>query len=97
MFEQSDDCTSITAPKIEFPCENYSIRVLGCKTTDYSQWVIDCVQQWAPDLDVSKVEVIDSRNSHFQSVRLLICAQSLDQLQAIHKDLMNSGRVRIVI
>jgi putative lipoic acid-binding regulatory protein len=86
-----------SVPKIKFPCENYPIKVVGRKTEDYSQWVINCVQRWVPDLDLGSVEVIDSRNHRFQSVRLLIYAQSMDQLQAIHTHLISSGRVKIVI
>jgi putative lipoic acid-binding regulatory protein len=97
MRKQVDHGGDKAALKIEFPCENYSIRVLGRKTDDYSQWVIDCVQRQAPDLDSDKVEVIDSRNGRFQSVYLRICAQSVEQLQAIHTDLISSGRVQIVI
>jgi putative lipoic acid-binding regulatory protein len=84
-------------PKIKFPCKDYPIKVVGHKTEDYSQWVINSVQRWAPDLDLDSIEVIDSRNHRFQSVSLMIYAQSMGQLQAIHTHLISSGRVKIVI
>ena len=85
------------APKIEFPCDNYSIKVVGRKTEDYCEWVLACIKQHAPDLQVDKVQVVESSNGKFQSVRLAICAQSEAHLKTIHADLMASGRVQIVI
>ena len=85
------------APKIEFPCDNYSIKIVGRKTEDYSAWVIACVKELAPDLVTDKVQVVDSRNGNFQSVRLSICAQSEAQLKTIHDVLMASGKVQMVI
>ena len=40
--------------KIEFPCANYSLKIVGTKTVDYSAWVVRCVQQLVPELDVKK-------------------------------------------
>ena len=85
------------APKIEFPCDNYSIKIVGRKTDDYSAWVIACVKEIVPDLVTDKVQVVDSRNGNFQSVRLSICAQSEAQLKTIHDVLMASGKVQMVI
>ena len=90
--KQTDD-----APKIEFPCEGYSIKVVGRKTPEYANWVINSVLQHAPEMAVDKVQVIDSRNGNFQSVRLTICAQSEAHLKAIHDDLIASGKVQMVI
>ena len=28
------------APKIEFPCANYSLKIVGRKTVDYHTWVV---------------------------------------------------------
>lgn len=85
------------APKIEFPCANYSMKIVGRKTTDYHAWVVQCVQQLAPDLDPKKVQVVDSRNGTFQSIRVAVTAQSADHLQQIHQTLMASGKVKLVL
>lgn len=85
------------APKIEFPCADYSMKIVGRKTADYHTWVVACVQQLADGLDPKKVQVVDSRNGNFQSVRLAITAQSAEHLQVIHKTLMASGRVKLVL
>ena len=85
------------APKIEFPCANYSMKIVGRKTANYHAWVVQCVQQLAPDLDPKKVQVVDSRNGTFQSIRVAVTAQSADHLQQIHQTLMASGKVKLVL
>ena len=85
------------APKIEFPCANYSMKIVGRKTADYHAWVVQCVQQLAPDLDPKKVQVVDSRNGTCQSIRVEVTAQSADHLQQIHQTLMASGKVKLVL
>ncbi len=85
------------APRIEFPCEGYSIKVVGRATDDFCQWVITCVQQHAPELGADDAVVIPSRNGNFQSIRLSIYATSELQLKNIHQDLVASGRVQMVI
>ena len=84
-------------PKIEFPCANYSLKIVGLKTTDYHAWVMQCVQQLAPDLDPKKVQVVDSRNGTFQSIRLAVTIKSADHLQQIYQTLMASGKVKLVL
>ena len=84
-------------PKIEFPCANYSLKIVGLKTTDYHAWVMQCVQQLAPDLDPKKVQVVDSRNGTFQSIRLAVTIKSADHLQQIYQTLMVSGKVKLVL
>jgi putative lipoic acid-binding regulatory protein len=85
------------APKIEFPCANYSMKIVGLKTADYRAWVVQCVQALAPDLDPKKVQVVDSRNGTFQSIRLAVTVQSTDHLQQIYQTLMASGKVKLVL
>ena len=89
--------TTLDAPKIDFPCENYSLKIVGRKTADYPTWVVQCVQQLAPDLDPQKVQIVDSKNGTFQSIRLAVTAQSADHLQQIHQTLMASGKVKLVL
>ena len=84
-------------PKIEFPCPDYPIKVIGHNENDFRGFVIETVQIHAPDLDITQVTVQDSRNGRYQSVRFTITATGVDQLKALHTDLMASGRVHMVI
>ncbi|MCV6589512.1 MAG: DUF493 family protein [Marinobacterium sp.] len=91
MSEQQD------APKIEFPCPDYMIKIIGKNDIGFRGFVIETVQQHAPDLELSKVKAADSSKGTFQSVTVYITATGEEQLKALHQDLMASGRVRMVI
>ena len=84
-------------PKIEFPCPNYPIKVVGVNSDNFRGFVIEIVQIYVPDFDLSSVSVQDSRNGSFQSVRFKITAQGVDQLKALHEALIASDRVKMVI
>jgi hypothetical protein len=85
------------APKIEFPCENYPIKVVGHNQNDFRGFVIETVQIHAPDLDIAKVTVNESRTGKYLSVRLQITVTGEDQLIRLHNDLKASGRVQTVL
>lgn len=85
------------APKIEFPCADYPIKVIGYSIDGFQDLVIDIVQQFAPDLDLAKVDTQASRNGKFLSVRLKINATSEQQLKQLHSTLMATGKVQMVI
>lgn len=85
------------APKIEFPCENYPIKVIGLGGDDFKGFVIEVVQQYAPDLDLKTVTIQDSKKGTFQSVRFSITATGEEQLRALHQALMATGRVKVVL
>ncbi|TRX74282.1 DUF493 domain-containing protein [Pseudomonas mangiferae] len=89
--------TETDAPKIEFPCPRYPIKVIGDAGEDFSDLVIEVLRRHAPDLDADTLVVRDSRNGRFLSVQLLITATGIEQLQAIHSDLRATGRVHMVL
>ena len=84
-------------PKIEFPCPNYPIKVIGQAGEGFADLVIEIVQKHAPDLDSATVTTQPSRNGKFLSVRFKITATGESQLAAIHQDLKDSGKVQMVI
>ncbi len=85
------------APKIEFPCADYPIKVVGNNADDFYAFVVETVQQFDPELDLQKVSVQDSRNGRFRSVRLKITATGEAQLQALFEALKASGRIHMVL
>ncbi|BAU72427.1 DUF493 domain-containing protein [Metapseudomonas furukawaii] len=91
------DTPDVQAPKIEFPCERYPIKVIGDAGDGFADLVIEVIQRHAPGFDASTLVVRDSRNGRFLSVQVLITATSVDQLQAIHIDLRATGRVHMVL
>lgn len=84
-------------PKIEFPCENYPIKVIGDNADDFATLVIQIMQRYAPDFDIDTVSLNPSRNGTFVSVRVAITATGDDQLKSIHEALLATGRVKMVI
>lgn len=84
-------------PKIEFPCPDYPIKVIGKNAEDFRDFVIEVVKGHAPDLDVSRITVQDSGKGTFQSVRMFITATGEEQLKNLHQELIASDRVHIVI
>lgn len=89
--------TEQVPPKIEFPCPDYPIKVVGKNAEDFRAFVIEITQIHAPDLDISRITVQDSRNGTFQSVRMFITATGEEQLKKLHEDLIASDRVHIVL
>lgn len=89
--------TDIQAPKIEFPCERYPIKVIGEAGDGFTDLVIEIMQRHAPGFDATSLVVRDSRNGRFLSVQVLITATGVEQLQAIHVDLKATGRVHMVL
>lgn len=96
MTDTTDTATP-PAPKIEFPCERYPIKVIGDAGDGFSDLVVEIIQRHAPDLDETTLVMRDSRNGRFLSVQVLITATSVDQLQNIHADLRATGRVHMVL
>ena len=85
------------APKIEFPCENYPIKVVGESIQNYEQVVVEIVRIHAEDCDFERIRIQESFNGRFRSVTLYITATGEEQLVRIHQDLMAHPHVRMVI
>jgi len=84
-------------PKIEFPCEDYPIKILGEHRQGYQSQVLEIVRIHAPDLDETSVEIRESRNGGYLSVTVKICATGPEQLNALFEDLKASGLVKMVL
>jgi hypothetical protein len=89
--------TDIQAPKIEFPCERYPIKIIGEAGDGFTDTVVEVIQRHAADFDSTTLTIRDSKNGRFLAVQVLITATGVDQLQAIHTDLRATGRVHMVL
>lgn len=85
------------APKIEFPCPDYPIKVVGEACENYDQIVVDIVRVHADDCDFERIRVQESSKGRFRSVTLYIIATGPDQLEKIHQDLRAHPSVKMVI
>ena len=91
------EVTEQQAPKIEFPCENYPIKIIGDSCEDFLDIVIKVVQRHAPEADPAAVKRRDSSNGRFLSIQVHITAQCIEQLEDINRDLRETGIVRMVL
>lgn len=91
------EVTEQQPPKIEFPCENYAIKIIGDSCETFVDIVIEVVQRHAPEVDSETIIRRDSSNGRFLSVQVHIHAQSIEQLENINRDLRETGIVRMVL
>ncbi len=84
-------------PKIEFPCADYPIKVVGDAGDALHRLVIEVMQRHAPGFDEARISVRDSRNGRFQSLTVWITATGEPQLRAIHRDLQDHPGVKMVM
>ncbi len=83
-------------PKIEFPCA-YPIKVLGRSGADFEAVVLEVFERHAPGFDREEITVRVSGKGRFTAMTITITATGPVQLQALHEDLMATGRVQMVI
>lgn len=83
-------------PKIEFPCD-YPIKVMGRSCEDFERVVFATVEAHAPGFDRDRVQQKGSRKGTFLSLTITITATGQSQLEALHRDLIDTGLVQMVI
>jgi putative lipoic acid-binding regulatory protein len=83
-------------PKIEFPCQ-YPIKVLGRHSEDFQSMILEVFELHAPGFDQQRVAVKSSSKGTFTSVTVTITATGREQLEALHRDLLATGVVQMVI
>lgn len=85
------------APKIEFPCPDYPIKVMGDAGDELHSLVVEVMERHAPNFDQTRISVRDSSKGRFQSVTVWITATGVPQLEAIHEDLRTSPLTKMVL
>ena len=83
-------------PKIEFPCE-YPIKVLGRSGDTFEAQVLAVFERHAPGFDPARITRNASSKGTFSSMTVMITATGPQQLEALHRDLMATGIVNMVI
>lgn len=84
------------APKIEFPCD-YPIKVLGREGETFRPAVLAVVEEHAPGFDRETISTRGSSKGRFVAMTITITATGKDQLAALHRDLMATGLVQMVL
>jgi len=84
-------------PKIEFPCADYPIKVMGQANQQFEDFVLEVMERHAPGYDRQRVSKRPSRNGTFVSITVFITATGIDQLEALHQELRSSSWVKMVL
>ena len=83
-------------PKIEFPCD-YPRKVLGRHSEDFQDVIVEVFERHAPGFDQDPISIKASSKGTFSSITITITATGPEQLDALHQDLLATGRVQMVI
>lgn len=83
-------------PKIEFPCADYPIKIIGDNCDEFIDTVVSIVCKHCPDFE-QQVEQHLSSNGRFISVRVCITAHGEEHLSKLNEALRETGMVRMVL
>ncbi|MCY1380917.1 hypothetical protein D9M69_687780 [compost metagenome] len=82
--------------KIEFPCADYPIKVVGDSGANYKDMVIEILSKYAK-VDLNTLAERQSSNGKYTTVQLHIEATGEDQLRDINSALRATGIVHMVL
>jgi len=85
-----------TPSLLQFPTD-FPIKIMGMRTEDFSQTVVDIVLKHAPDFAAETVEIRASEHAKYVSVTCTIRAQSREQLDALYRELTSHPLVKVVL
>ncbi len=84
-------------PKIEFPCEDYLIKVVGNTDPTFKDFVLRVMKSYDPELDESRIKEQPSSKGTYVSYTFFITAESEAQLKALNEELRLDSRVKTVL
>lgn len=85
------------APKIEFPCPDYPVKIMGVKGSEFREYALSVVQMYDPGFDPKEISVRDSSKGRFQSITVFITATGVQQLKDLNTKLRESDLVKMVL
>lgn len=89
--------TTTEPPKIEFPCSDYPIKIVGRASAEFRAFVLAVVAEHAPDFKPETASFNPSRNGRFESVRVAITATGEAQLTELFRALKANSDVQMVL
>lgn len=88
--------TDVKSHKIEFPCDDYPIKVIGDTSVGFTAAVIEILSKYA-SIDIATLAERQSSNGKYTTVQLHIVATGEDQLRDINSALRATGVVHMVL
>lgn len=84
-------------PKIEFPAEDYPLKIIGKNCKNYRTLVEEVLNSKNIKYKQNSIELIPSSNNKYVSLRLNILAESEQQLKSLNQTLIETKKVIMVI
>ena len=81
---------------LEFPCD-FPIKIMGSRTDDFAQVMVDIVLRHAPDFVAETVEMRASSGGKYLAVTCIIRATSKRQLDDLYRELTGHPMVKVVL
>ncbi|MCP5278882.1 MAG: DUF493 domain-containing protein [Thiobacillus sp.] len=81
---------------LEFPCD-FPIKIMGNRTDDFTQVMVDIVLRHAPDFLAETVEMRASSGGKYVSVTCTVRATSKQQLDDLYRELTGHPQVKVVL
>jgi len=81
---------------LEFPCD-FPLKIMGLRTDDFAQRVVDIVLRHAPDYRAETMEMRLSGSGKYLSVTCTVRAVSKGQLDDLYRELTAHPAVKIVL
>ncbi len=84
-------------PKIEFPCDDYVIKIMGDANQSMIDFVLEVTEQFSPGFSRENINIRQSSKGKFHSITLFITATGHDQLSAYHQTLIAHSAIKMVL
>ena len=86
----------VKSHKIEFPCADYPIKVIGDTVVHFKDTVVEILKKYA-EVDMKTLAERQSKEGKYTTVQLHIVAVSENQLHDINSALRATGIVKMVL
>lgn len=81
---------------LKFPCD-FPIKIMGSRTDDFAQVMVDIVLRHAPDFVADAVEMRASSGGKYISITCTVRATSKRQLDDLYRELTGHPLVKVVL
>ncbi|WLD59006.1 DUF493 family protein [Salinispirillum sp. LH 10-3-1] len=85
------------APKIEFPCKNYPVKVVGEEGEGFKESVFAVFEHLGIEHSTTRIREMPSKNGRFVALTVPITAESVEQLATLNTELRKLTAVKMVI
>jgi len=85
------------APKIEFPCEDYLIKIVGDSLPDYKPFVASVLVKYDNRITVNSFKENPSKNGRFVSLNVRMNIEKEEHLKQLFEELKVNSMVKMVL